>query len=139
MNRKHLFLIMVTAFYLTILYSCKKDPGEGGTSSLFGKVYAKDYNSTFTVLQGQYYVPDMWVFIVYGDEKDYGNRIRTSYDGTYEFKYLRPGNYHVYVYSKDSTLQTNASVAVLKDVTISKQYTETEIPDITIFTVNGKN
>ncbi|MEI6899861.1 MAG: hypothetical protein WCL00_08285 [Bacteroidota bacterium] len=139
MNRKHLFLIVTIAFCITILFSCKKDPGEGGTSSLFGKVYAKDYNSTFTVLQGEYYVPDKWVFIVYGDEKDYGNRIRTNYDGTYEFKYLRPGTYHIYVYSKDSTLQTNASVAVLKDVTISSQNTETRVPDLNIFTVNGKN
>jgi len=120
-------------------YSCKKDPGEGGTSSITGKVYAKDYNSTFTVLQGEYYAPDKWVFIIYGDNKDYGNKIRTSYDGTYEFKYLRPGTYHVYAYSKDSTLQTNAEIAVIKDVTISKQYKEVEVPLIQIFTVNGKN
>ena len=118
---------------------CKKEAGEGGTSSISGKVYARDYNATFTVLQGEYYAPDMYVYIIYGDEKDYGNKIRTSYDGTYEFKYLRPGNYKVYCFSKDSLLQTNAEIGIMKEVTIKKQYQEVTVPDITIFTVNGKN
>jgi hypothetical protein len=134
------FLIFIYLFTFIIIFdSCKKDPGEGGTSSISGKVYAKDYNSTFTVLQGEYYAPDIWVFIVYGNNKDYGDRIKTSYDGTYEFKFLRPGDYHVYAYSKDSTLQTNAEIAVIKDVSIPKQYKEVVASDIQIFTVNGKN
>jgi hypothetical protein len=135
---KLIFPAMAVLFCLFFM-ACKKEAGEGGTSSISGKVYAKDYNATFTVLQGQYYVPDKWVFIIYGDDKDYGNRIRTNYDGTYEFKYLRPGNYRVYAYSKDSTLQTNAEIAVIKEVTIGKQYQEITAPDIVIFTVNGKN
>ncbi|MDP4281833.1 MAG: hypothetical protein Q8867_06740 [Bacteroidota bacterium] len=137
--KKAIILIGFLSVVAVIITSCKKDPGEGGTSSISGKVYAKDYNSTFTVLQGEYYVPDKWVFIVYGDRKDYGNKIRTNYDGTYEFKYLRPGTYHIYAYSKDSTLQTNAEIAVIKDVTIKKQYQEVIASDIVIFTVNGKN
>jgi hypothetical protein len=136
--RRLLFLLCLFTWVVTF-YACKKDPGEGGTSSISGKVYAKDYNATFTVLQGEYYVPDVWVFIVYGDNKDYGDRIRTSYNGTYEFKYLRPGDYHVYVYSKDSTLETNAEIAIIKNVSIPKQYKEIVVPDIQIFTVNGKN
>jgi len=132
-------LIFLPVVLLLAFSSCKKDPGEGGSSSISGQVYAKDYNATFTVLQGEYYAPDIWVFIVYGDDKDYGDRIRTSYNGTYEFKYLRPGTYHVYAYSKDSTLQTNAPIAVIKDVEIKKQYQSVEAPLIRIFTVNGKN
>lgn len=137
--RKSTFLVILTFILILFMISCKKDPGEGGTSNITGKVYAKDYNSTFTVLQGEYYVPDKWVFIVYGDAKDYGDKIRTNYDGTYEFKYLRPGTYHVYAYSKDSTLQTNAEIAVIKDVTVKRQYQNVTAPDIVIFTVNGKN
>jgi len=133
-----ILLIMAVALSLTF-QACKKIAGEGGTSTVTGKVYAKDYNATFTVLQGEYYVPDKYVFIVYGDAKDYGNKVRTSYDGTYEFKYLRPGNYKVYCFSKDSLLQTNAEIGIIKEVTISKQYQEVTVPDITIFTVNGKN
>ena len=139
MNHKRLLFFLFLSVLTMILFSCKKDPGEGGTSSIFGKVYARDYNSTFTVLQGEYYAPDKYVYIIYGDGKDYGNKIKTSYDGTYEFKYLRPGSYHVYCFSKDSTLQTNAEIAVMKDVTISKNYQEAGVEDIVIFTVNGKN
>ena len=139
MNKNRFLIILFFAALQIIIFSCKKDAGEGGTSTIFGKVYARDYNSTFTVLQGQYYVPDKYVYIIYGDDKDYGNKIKTNYDGTYEFKYLRPGNYKVYCYSKDSTLQTNGEIAVIKDVTVSKQYAEVGVGDIVIFTVNGKN
>ena len=134
-----IFLFLFLPFLIIGISGCEKDPGEGGTSSISGKVFAKDYNSTFTVLQGEYYAPDVWVYIVYGDEKDYGDRIKTSYSGVYEFKYLRPGTYHIYAFSKDSTLQTNFSVPVVRDVTIEKQYTSVESPVIEIFTVNGKN
>jgi hypothetical protein len=139
MIRKIVFLICLAVLISFGTESCKKDPGEGGTSSISGKVFAKDYNSTFTVLQGEYYIPDVWVYILYGDAKDYGDKIRTGPDGTYEFKYLRPGSYRVYAYSKDSTLVTNAPIAVIQDVTIDKQNQSTESPDIVIFTVNGKN
>jgi hypothetical protein len=134
---RRIFLLFV--FFSVMLVSCSKDPGEGGTSSISGKVFAKDYNSTFTVLQSEFYVSDIWVYIIYGNDKDYGDRIKTSYDGTYEFKYLRPGTYHIYAYSKDSTMQTNAAVAVIRDVDIQKNYRAVEAPLIQIFTVNGKN
>jgi hypothetical protein len=139
MEKSKILLAAAILLMLVCAGSCKKDPGEGGTSTITGRVFAKDYNSTFTVLQGAYYVPDKWVFIVYGDAADYGNKIRTSYDGTYEFKYLRPGTYHVYCYSMDSTLQTNAEIAVMQDVTVNKQYQDVATGDIVIFTVNGKN
>jgi hypothetical protein len=138
--KKSLLPAVILLILLGLAFSaCKKDPGEGGTSSISGKVYARDYNSTFTVLQGAYYAPDKYVYIIYGDDKDYGEKIRTGPDGTYEFKYLRPGDYHVYAFSKDSTLSSNAEIAILQDVTIPKQYQEVSVPDLVIFTVNGKN
>jgi len=127
---KLLLPVAVTAFFL---YSCKKEPGEGGNSSIYGKVYVKDYNATFTDLQEEYYGPDIDVYIIYGDDKSYGDRVKTSYDGTYEFKYLRTGTYHVYAYSKDSTMQTTASIPVIKDVKITKKSQEVEVPEIVTF------
>jgi hypothetical protein len=133
------FMTFVTLSISVLLFSCKKEAGEGGTSTITGRVFAKDYNSTFTIFQGAFYAPDLWVYIIYGDQKDYGDRIRTSYDGTYEFRYLRPGTYHIYSYSKDSTLQSNAPLAVMQDVTLTRQYQSITATDIIIFTVNGKN
>jgi hypothetical protein len=115
------------------LFSCEKESGEGGKSSVYGKVYVKDYNAEFTVLKEEYYGPNIWVYIIYGDNKDYSDRIRTNYEGTYEFKYLRPGSYTIYTYSKDSTLQTLAEVAVIQQVDIPKKKQEIELPDLIIF------
>jgi hypothetical protein len=113
--------------------SCKKEPGPGGKSTIYGRVYVKDYNATFTVLDEEYWGPDIWVYIIYGDDRDYGDRIKTSYDGTFEFKYMRPGTYHVYAYSKDSTLQTNADIPVIRDVVVPNKKQDIEVPQIDIF------
>ena len=118
---------------LLITLSCKKEAGIGGNSSLYGKVIVKDYNSTFTVLQVVYNAEERDVYIIYGYDKSYSDRTRTSYDGTYEFRYLRPGDYHIFVYSKDSTLQTNAMIPVIKDVSISKKHQDIEVPTMIVF------
>jgi hypothetical protein len=113
--------------------SCAKEPGSGGKSTIYGKVLVKDYNATFTVLEETYYGPGIWVYLVYGDDRDYGDRIQTGYDGTWEFKYLRPGKYKVYALSKDSTLQTIAPIPVIQEVEIPSKKQDIEMPDIVIF------
>jgi hypothetical protein len=125
-----LIALTIIPFFLV---SCEKEPGEGGKSTLYGKVLVKEYNSTFTVLEETYYGPEIWVYIIYGDNRDYNDRIETGYDGTWEFKYLRPGNYTIYAYSKDSTLTTNASIAVIREVTIPDKKQDIEVPEIVIF------
>jgi hypothetical protein len=133
LKRISICLLLITGATLFFLTSCKKEPGPGGKSTIYGKVLVKDYNSTCTELRETYYGPDIWVYLIYGDDRDYGDRIKTSYDGTWEFKYLRPGNYRVYAFSKDSTLQTNASVPVIREVSIPNKKQDIEVPDIVIF------
>jgi len=115
-----------------LLLSCKKEAGEGGSSSMFGKVLVKQYNASFTILQEEYYAQDEDVYIIYGDDITFGDRTRTCYDGTYEFKYLRPGTYTIYAYSKDSTFQTNSMIPVIREMTISKNHEVVEVPEIII-------
>ena len=131
--KKILYVLTVVLTLITFLTSCKKEPGVGGNCIITGKVFAKNYNSTFTVLKEEYYIANQYVYIIYGDDKDYSDKIRTSYDGTYEFKYLRPGTYHVYSFSKDSTLQTQNPIGIIKDVEIKKRNETVELPDIVIF------
>jgi hypothetical protein len=131
-SRSSISLLLLLLIPL-LMNSCKKEPGSGGKSTIYGKVLVKEYNSTFTVLEEIYYGPGLWVYIVYGDDRDYGDRIQTSYDGTWEFKYLRPGTYHVYAFSKDSTLQTNAQVPVMRDVVVPNKKQDIEVPDLVIF------
>jgi hypothetical protein len=85
-----------------LLLSCKKEEGIGGTSSITGKVVVRQYNSNFSSLIEQYYATDEDVFIIYGDDPVYGDKVTTSFDGTYRFDYLRDGNYTIFAYSKDS-------------------------------------
>ncbi len=118
---------------IPMMISCEKEPGSGGKSTIYGKVMVKEYNATFTVLQETYYGPEIWVYLIYGDDRDYGDRIQTSYDGTWEFKYLRPGSYKVYALSKDSTLQTNAMIPVIMEVVVPNKKQDIEVSDLVIF------
>jgi hypothetical protein len=124
---------LVILLFLPVFQSCEKEPGPGGNSTIYGKILVKDYNSTFTVLNEEYYGPGIWVYLVYGDDRGYGERIQTSFNGTYEFKYLRPGNYKVYALSKDSTLSTNALVPVIREVEITSRQQELGLSDLVIF------
>jgi len=81
-----------------------------------------------------YPAPDEDVFIIYDGDRSYSQRIRTNYDGVYEFKYLRPGDYTIYAYSKDSTLTLPQEIyPVIREVTIDKNKQSVEVPDIKIF------
>jgi hypothetical protein len=130
---KRFFIYSMFLLIPFLIFSCKKEPGIGGKSTIYGKVLVKDYNATFTVLEEVYYGPGIWVYIIYGDDRDYSDRIETSYDGTYEFKYLRPGTYHIYAYSKDSTLQTKALLPVISDVEVPNKEQDIEVADLVIF------
>lgn len=107
--------ILSLCFILSVLVSlwgCEKDPGEGGSASIRGMVHVTDYNATFQVVQDDYPGRDEDVFIIYGDDYSFSDRTRTSYDGKFEFKYLREGDYKIYVYSEDTSIEGTAVVLV---------------------------
>lgn len=129
------FLYLLTAASLVVFYtSCKKEAGEGGSASIRGAVKVQNWNGNFTMLNGEWKAADEWVYIIYGDDLSYGDRERTNYNGQYEFKYLREGNYKVYVYSKDSTRKAlSGDTVVVKEVKISKRKEVVDAPEIVIF------
>ncbi len=116
--------IYFSIFLILILFGgCKKEPGIGGDASIRGKVYSYRYNSTFTVKLSENYLPDTYVYLIYGNNISYGTRIKTTYDGAFEFKHLYEGKYKIYTYSKDSVAIVNGkvsppNVAVIVDVDI---------------------
>lgn len=99
MNNKILLLFL--AFFS--FFSCKKQPGEGGFASIEGKVYVKNYDASYTILTAEYYLPGETVYIIYGDGTEVGNTVKTAYDGSFKFNYLRKGKYKVYVLGEDPT------------------------------------
>jgi hypothetical protein len=116
--------------------ACEKEAGKGGTSTIRGKVIIREYNKDFTIQK----VPDYPaakkdVFLIYGDDAVYGDKFETSYDGTYEFNYLREGNYTVFAYSKDSTKNydlTSELIPVIREVEITGKNQTVEVPDMII-------
>lgn len=104
-----------------------------GNSSLFGKVYKVNYNSTFTIINEEYFAPDETVYISYGNDRTYFDKVKTYYNGTYEFENLKKGIYHIFSYSKDSTLTIQSGVTpIIKTIEISENGIEIEVPTIRI-------
>ena len=128
------YFVFLLAMIVVFATACRKEAGEGGTSSIIGKVYVKNYNASFTSLNGAYYGADEDIYIIYGNEISYGNKIKTNYDGVYEFKFLRNGLYKLYTYSKDSTLKSKSgSIPVIKNVEIKGKNQKVNVADIIIF------
>lgn len=114
--------------------SCKKVAGEGGKASIRGKVWVENWNSSFTVLNGEYAGADVDVYIIYGDETNYGDKQTTNYKGEFEFKYLRKGKYKVYVYSQDNTFTAQSGdTVVVKEIEIKDKKEKADLGTITIF------
>lgn len=127
MTRKKMFNYALL-FLITCIYSfCKKPPGRGGNSSIQGKVILRKYNPSNQTFSFIYPAKDVDVYIIYGNDLSYGDRIRTSYEGFFEFKYLRKGDYTIYVYSLDTIAYKGPpanpkaeNIAVIKKVTITR-------------------
>ena len=120
-----LFALMAT--------SCRKGEGKGGKATITGKVYVDYYNQSGSFIDKSFYARDEDVFIVYGNNTFYDDKVATHYDGSYEFDYLMPGNYTVYTYSKDiDGSADNSKILVLKEVTISEKNETVELDDFVI-------
>ena len=116
---RYIFLSSLCA--LTFV-ACKKEAGEGGSSTIKGKVTAT-YIDVFG-FEYSYPAEKEDVYIVYGDGGFYGDNVETDYNGNYEFKYLRKGAYTVYAYSDCDTCVNEHDVAELKKVEITKNKSE---------------
>jgi hypothetical protein len=124
-------ILFITLLFL--LTGCEKEAGEGGTSSITGKVWVLDYNSEYTEINATYYAQKEDVFIIYGDEVVYGNTFETNYDGTYRFDHLRKGKYRIYVYSEDTTgLVPGGVFPVIRDVEITENKQDLVLDNLVI-------
>lgn len=112
--------------------ACKKSSGEGGNSAIQGKVWVQEWDASFTrrdSLQDRAGMGED-VYIIYGNEVSYGDKKECSYDGRFEFRYLRPGSYTIYVYSKDPG--PSGKKAVVKTISIDS---ENQTVDAGTFTI----
>ncbi len=127
-------LLLTGTILLSLTFTaCKKQAGLGGNSAITGKVMVNHYNQNFTILKNQEVAIDEYVYLVFDTMAGYGTRVRTSYDGTFEFTNLRKGKYTVYCYSMDTTKSSsNGYIAVKKDLEITENRSITDIGTLTI-------
>lgn len=131
-------IILTTFVLLAILViSCKKEAGEGGTSTIKWKITLRNYHGNFPApFYDDYDALAEDVYIIYGDGTTFDNRTKTSYDGTYEFNYLRKGTYTVFIYSDDTAIYTlpspSGKILYIDTVAITKNKSEVIVPDIMI-------
>ena len=126
-------LISATIFtcFFTLL-ACNKEAGEGGSSSITGKIYRVETNVLGDTLE-QYYAADYDVYIMYGqDDSIYDDKFATSLDGSYQFRNLLPGSYTVFAYTR-CDLCPSGETAVTRDVEITEKGTSVNLEDIVVF------
>lgn len=129
-----LSIAILIAFVAFAFTSCEKPAGEGGNATITGSVWVRNYNSTFTSFISEYAGVKEDVYIVYGDNVGYDDKVETDYFGYYRFNYLRPGKYTIYVFSEDSTLTSpDGKIAVIKEVEITESDQVLAVPQILIY------
>ena len=130
MISKEMWRLIISGLVLFSFSGCEKPPGEGGTSSVIGRVYAIDTNQD-GVYQGEYWAPDKRVYIIYGDNEVFDDLTRTHFDGTYQFKFLHPGDYTLFAYSKCDSCAAGEE-PIFQKIEITGRGQDVEVPTITI-------
>jgi hypothetical protein len=95
---KKLYFIGSIILMALFFSGCTKNEGVGGSSTIKGKITETKYNSS-GVATATYPASDFDVYIIYGSGNTfYNDDVKTSYDGSYQFKYLEKGDYTIFVY-----------------------------------------
>lgn len=119
--------------FSALIFSCKKSPGVGGTSTIKGRIVVKNYTVGWpgpSTYLGTNYGQEVSVYLIYGDTGFYSDNIKTSFDGRFEFPFLNKGKYKIFTYSADTTLSGKSPVEV--SVTIDKNKSTVDVGEITI-------
>jgi hypothetical protein len=139
---KSAHLILLIFLGSLLICSCSKNPGPGGTSSIQGKIWTRQYNKYFSALEFEYWAKDETVYIVYGNDFSYDDKTSTDYRGQFEFKFLRKGSYKLFVYTTDSAAVAgppyNAQApdkAIVKDIEITSNNQVVDAGEITIIKI----
>jgi hypothetical protein len=125
-------ILAILSVSVLLFSACKKVEGEGGSSSITGKIHVKDYNSTQTILLSEFDGAKEDVYIVYGTgDNTFDDKIETSYDGSFEFKYLEEGTYTIFAY-EDCLVCDGGEQAIITTVTIDKKKSTVDAGTLTL-------
>ena len=128
-----MYKTILILFSLSIFISCSKEEGEGGTSSIMGKVHVTEYDKTTLDTVNEYYAPEVNVYLIYGNDKVYSERFRSNWDGSFLFQNLRKGEYRIYAISEVPITEVRAGFDVITiNVKIDQNNQLVRAPDIRI-------
>lgn len=134
MKKQICLLFFIAGSMLLLNSSCQKEPGIGGDASIRGSVFVQHFNSTFTQFISEYPGADVYVYLIFGNDISYSKRIKTTFDGQFEFKFLYEGDYTVYAYSIDSTLTiAGGIIPVTQEIAITGRKQTVVIDTLNIF------
>ncbi|MCF8408993.1 MAG: hypothetical protein K9G36_08485 [Crocinitomicaceae bacterium] len=121
-----------STFLVLFLISCSKYEGEGGSATIKGVIREQKYNSLGNVI-AEYPIADQDVYIIYGNGNTfYDDDIKTSYDGSFQFRYLKKGSYKIFVYEDCSTCPSGK-----KEIIVPVEITKNN-QTVTLDTINIK-
>jgi hypothetical protein len=126
-----LFTTGIALLALLCFAACKKDAGPGGLASIKGKVYGTDVTTAGNI-KSQGYIGDQRVFIGVSNDPYSFEDVRTSYDGSYEFRFLRKGTYDVWAYSDCDTCVQKQKLVIKKGIEISDKKETVMVEDLQI-------
>ena len=122
------------AFMLVLLAACDIDANTG-LANIEGVVMTDLYNELNDVYITSYPAQDEEVFIIYGDNDIYDDDTRTHFNGAFQFRNLRPGNYTLFLYS-DCIFNVNdcpsGNTVVTKEIEITSRRETAQADTITI-------
>ena len=132
--KRIIFLFTISLF----VFSCEKESGEGGTSTINGKViYFTTSFNTQTSSNDTTYYPKAGkdIYIIYGDNENeiYDDNFETDWNGNFHFESLRKGDYTLYTYV-DSVAVNNVTYdyPVFQHITISENNSVNTLSDFII-------
>jgi hypothetical protein len=122
--------------FLLFSNACKKIEGKGGQATIKGKLYSK---SVFNINSSSRPEVNEDVYIIYGNGSSENDKVKTSGDGSFEFRFLQPGNYKLYAFGLDtSNPKASVTVAYYKEIKINSKKEVVEVSDFTIYKkING--
>jgi hypothetical protein len=128
---KKIFILAIAA--TSFFTACKKEPGQGGRATIKGKIFTLDYDDTFTIIKDTFPTQGENVYILYGDDNTVADNARTSFDGTFEFEFLRTGKYRIFAVSKDTAAKrSNRTIEVMKTIEIKEKKEVVTLDDMYI-------
>lgn len=106
-----LFFLLIGLFT-----SCINKEGEGGTGTVEGFVYRVIHTKDLYYFRSDTFpAAKESVYITYGDNPIYGDKMDAGFDGFFRFRFLTKGQYSVYAYSNNID---GSKTAVFDTVTI---------------------